>query len=1191
MTSYEMLLMNIRQVRRRWRSQVLVRGIAIFLASAIALLVLGVWGADLFGFRPAAVWCFRVLTGAMVLFTAWYFLYLPLRGRVSDVAIAQYIEERYPHMEDRLVAAVEYGDRETSNEGLIQLLVRDALNHAWRVDFSVFLNRKRLAVFGILGLVASGALLALLTWGPSFLPYGFKNLYIPWAEASRYSAMMIIVNPGDADSAEGNDQLIDAQLVGFDSPDVRLYRRSGTSDPWNSMAMEPNPRGGNFRYLLVDVRNPQQYFVESRGVRSPVYSLEVVKQARVERLDLTYNFPAYTGMSPQTVNDEGDISALKGTKMDLRVRLNFPVGKAHLLFDDGSRLDLSPAGAGEFAGSFVPQRSGSYKVFVTELRGDSHPASPEYDIDIFEDEAPRVTVIRPMRDVRATSVEEVFTEVRTEDDIAMGRVDLRYSVNGAPEKTVNLYGGRPPDPSVTAAHTFFLEDFGLQPGDLISYYAEASDGNTATGPATSRSDIYFIQIRPFQQDYRQSQQMSMPGGEEGGEGNGGQQELSRQQKEIISATFKLIREKERMDSKEYLDGLESVAEVQSRLQDQAQGLVDRLRRREAAQAGRNFEMLGEYLKNAIGEMEKAAAELGARKPDSALPQEQKSLQQLLRAESMFREIQVSFSAQNFGSRGSQQSSAEDLADLFELELNNMKNQYETVQRAEQREQDQKIDEALERLKELAQRQQQLNNSNRMRMQQGGSSSSSSSSASGDRQRQQQLLEQAEQLRRQLQRLSRERSSPRLNEAGNRLQDAIDQMKRALNDSRGRSGSEQSAQAERALQQLNEAIRGMTQSGEDAVKEGLGQAVNDSGSLVKQQEKIQEEMEKLARQMPQTDSMEEAAERSKDLVSRKDALADGLENLETNVRDLSRQARRTDGATSDRLADTADTIRDRRLRERIEDGNLLIRNGFFENQQRREEYIRDGLEEVQRQLQAAQGSLGESEGDRIEEAAGRARQLAEGIESMQRRMREIQRGEGNRSNSGERTQQQGEGNRSSLGERTQQQGRGQGRMEDSSGRRAENGRGGISGERPDLQDFRQDPYADVQESSDNASGRPGGAGQNVNNQVRQFYRELEERLGDARDLRRMMNRNPTLMENLGKVIDALMKSRSLASDDGVQAALLKEALETMRDVESDLAAELQRLNRIEEYFLAGDDEAPESYRKLVEEYYRSIAESE
>ncbi|MBN2321570.1 MAG: hypothetical protein JXR49_21005 [Acidobacteria bacterium] len=1172
MTSHEIISARIRQVRRRWRSQVLIRGISIFLASAIALLILGIWGAELFGFKPVAVWCLRILTGGMVLFTAWYFLYRPLRVRVSDVVVAQYIEEKYPQLEDRLVTAAEYGSRNTPNAGMINLVILDALKQTSRVDFSVFLNRKRLAAFGILGLAASCALLALLVWGPSFFPYGFSNLYAPWMDASGYSPIMIMVAPGDAEIAQGSDQLIDAQLVGFDSPDVRLFRRSGKSDRWSSSIMEPDPRGSAFRYLLVDVRASQQYYVESKGVRTPVYSLKVVERARVDRMDLTYNFPAYTGMSPQAVEDEGDIFALKGTKMDLRVRFNIPVEDARLVFDDGSKLDLRATGAQEYSGSFILKRSGFYTVQVTEFRGDRHPASREYDIDVVEDEAPRVTLRRPMRDVRATSVEEVFAEVRAEDDIAVGNVMLRYSVNGSEEKSVGLYGGNPPDSSITAAHTFFLEDFGLQPGDLISYYAEASDGNDATGPAISSSDIYFIQIRPFQQDYRQSQQQEMPGSQSGGEGNEGQQQLSRQQKEIISATFNLIREKERMDPREYEDGLESLAVIQNRLQDQAQGLADRLRRRETAQAGRNYEMLEEYLKNAVSEMEKAVADLEAQKPDSALPQEQKSLQQLMRAESLFREIQVSFSAQNSGSGSYRQSSAEDLAGLFELELNKLKNQYETVQRAERQEQDQKIDEALERLKKLAQRQQQLNENNRMRMQQGGSSSSSGST---DRQRQQQLLEQAEQLRRQLQRLSRERSSPRLNEAGDRLRKAIDEMRRALNDSEGGSSPEQRAQAERALQQLNEAVRGLERNQESAIEEGLQQAVRESGNLVKQQERIQEALGRLAREIPQTDSLEEAMERSADLVSRKNTLKDGLENLEENVRDLSRQTRRDDRATSDRLADAADTIRDRRLADRIEDGNLMIQNGRFESQQRRENFIRDGLEEVQKQLADAQSGLGQSEEGRIEEAADRARQLSEGLESMQRRMGEIQRENGGGSNRQEGAQQQGQGSR-----------------QDAAGQRAQNDRGVPSGQwfNPQEPGGGPDPNAGMLESPDNAIDSPIEQDEYADGRVRQFYRELEERLQDAEDLRRAGNLNPTLMENLENVIDALERTREDA-DRGYseQAALLNEAIENMREVEFDLARSLQRLRGIEGYFIAGDSEAPEEYRELVEEYYKSIAE--
>ena len=128
MNPYESLLVRVRQVRKRWRSQVLVKGISLFLVSAIALLILGVWGADLFGFKPAAVWAMRLLTGATVVFGAWYFLYVPLRSRISNVQIAQYIEENYTQLEDRLVTAVEYGAPDAKASGMIDLLIKDALD-------------------------------------------------------------------------------------------------------------------------------------------------------------------------------------------------------------------------------------------------------------------------------------------------------------------------------------------------------------------------------------------------------------------------------------------------------------------------------------------------------------------------------------------------------------------------------------------------------------------------------------------------------------------------------------------------------------------------------------------------------------------------------------------------------------------------------------------------------------------------------------------------------------------------------------------------------------------------------------------------------------------------------------------------------------------------------------------------------
>src|SRR5262245_7774359 len=126
MSSYQMLLHRVRLVRRKWLLQALVKGLGLFVASAIAMLVLGVWGADLFGFTPVAVWTLRVITAAVFVYVGARFLWRPLRRRISDVQVAQYIEERYPHLEDRLVTAVEFGGGARISPGMLDLLIRDA---------------------------------------------------------------------------------------------------------------------------------------------------------------------------------------------------------------------------------------------------------------------------------------------------------------------------------------------------------------------------------------------------------------------------------------------------------------------------------------------------------------------------------------------------------------------------------------------------------------------------------------------------------------------------------------------------------------------------------------------------------------------------------------------------------------------------------------------------------------------------------------------------------------------------------------------------------------------------------------------------------------------------------------------------------------------------------------------------------
>src|SRR5439155_22956908 len=153
-------------------------------------------------------------------------------------------------------------------------------------------------------------------------------------------------------------------------------------------------------------------------------------------------------------------------------------------------------------GSFKIEGQGFYKIELTGPHDEKVDASPQYTIDVIDDQPPAVPFTKPGRDTQAKPVEELFLEVRADDDYGVKQLQLFYSVNGGAPKTVALFGGAKPLTEVSAGHTVYLEELGLKPGDFLSYYARATDNDGVQGPKTATRDIYFVLIRPFRKDYK-----------------------------------------------------------------------------------------------------------------------------------------------------------------------------------------------------------------------------------------------------------------------------------------------------------------------------------------------------------------------------------------------------------------------------------------------------------------------------------------------------------------------------------------------------------------------------------------------------------------------------------------------------------------------------------------------------------------
>src|SRR5829696_5290374 len=768
----------LRRARARRQLLLSLRGVAISAGVVAVVLLLTGWVAHRYRYNGSALIVLRIGAVLMCLATIYFALLRPLLKRISDARLARLIEEHSPGAEDRLVAAVEYSNNNHRiSPAIVSRLYQDANSVSAMLDIGNVIRRSRLLLYGGAALASLLIFAAVLKWGPREIPQGVAQLVTPTTLAASTNALSIKVKPGTARVPKGSDQDVIATLVNFDSQQVTVFARPlGSKNDFQGQIMEPAKAKTDFRFSIFNIQESMEYFVESNSVRSDVFKLNVVDLPYVKQLDLTLNFPAFTNLPTKKVEDGGDIAALKGTVATVIAKLSGKVRAARIVFPDGKKTEMQLQGS-DFVGQLTVNGDTSYYIELVSVDGEAYRGSNEYDVSVLSDQPPVISFDKPGRDKKATNLEEVFTQARAEDDYGVVSMDLHFSVNGGEEKTVNLQQlSRESARSLSGAYTFFLEEYNLKPGDFISYFAKARDASNE-----STSDIYFIEVKPFEMEYKQSQQQGGGGG--GGGGDEEQNALSRRQKDLIAATHRLIREGEKYTDQERKDGYEAVAAGQEKLRTDTLEFLDRMGRRLGGVDGqKQVAEMAEHLKQAAKEMETAPPPLRKEQGKDALPPEQRALQKLLAADAIFREVQVAFGDQSNGGGGSGgEREQQELAGLFELELDKMKNQYETVQRAQQQQAEQQKSETERRLEELARRQQQALEEQRRRQQMQAANGSS-----GNQRQQQELIDETRKAARELERLSRERRDAQMQEMARQLNQTADEMQKAQAASRGSS---------------------------------------------------------------------------------------------------------------------------------------------------------------------------------------------------------------------------------------------------------------------------------------------------------------------------------------------------------------------------------------------------------------------
>lgn len=1215
----EQLHAYISQLEKRLRWSTLLRGAAILTGGALAATLVLVTIANARAFSQGSVTAARFGLILILAIAAGAGLALPLRRltRRRTVGIA---EAAFPQFEQRLITFV---DRD-SRDPFVELLAGDTLNIAQSAEPKQLVTDFRIWVSLGTSVASFAMLVWLITAGPGFLGYGASLLWTG-PHRDKPSLYDLRVAPGDAVVRRHADQLVSAIPAGLKSPSVKLHARYQSSSKWEEIVMQPQAAGsfaGGYQFLFAGLLEPVEYYVTAGAMTSKHYNIRVTDLPAVKQIRVTYHYPAWTGMPSEVEERGGDLRAVAGTQAELDVSTDRPLESGQLQLDNGQKIQLTGGQNNVYHGAIKMDQDGVYHVAGVE-QGQPVRVSEDFFIEARKANPPQIVLVRPGQgDYHASPIEEVTVAAKATDEYGLKGVELHYSVNGGPETSLDLLkqkNGKQADGSATLS----LEDFKLVPGDVVSVYATAKDAN-----AESHTDMIFIEADPYEREFSQSQ---AAGGGGGGGGGGGDQtpQISLRQKEIISATFKQQRDKN-STPQQAADISKLLSQSQATLRDQSVTLSGRLQARELTD---EVKAIGDFQKDmleAARAMDPAAQQLREQKWKDAIPNEQKALQFLLRAEATFRQIQVAFGSRGGGGGGG--GAARDLAALSDLELDTEKNQYETRKdaAASADQQEKQIEDALKKLDELAKREQDLAQQQR------------NGTQTAEQKWQQEMLQrEVEQLQRQMEQQFAQSSSqgqksqrgsqsgasssssgsspsggqdsgaesqPSSSQADQSRQQAalraLDRLRQANDDiRRSASQSASAADARRAADRLREAsdlLGGLQQ--QDAAGR-LNSMAQTADQLASQQKKQADRVRDLMSQVnaarssgkqPTYPSREDVDK----MVNDRQKVTDDLAHLTQQMRDQARELAPTQPGASGKLRGALQAMDDTDLNTRMQRSSDWLRTGNFSDQA--ETGLTSDLQKLGQQLKDAARALGTTEHTSKDAAINRA------MDDLARLRDQLAGLGGNRGNprSGQSgpAGQQFQSNPLSRGEQSGPGGQQQGR---SGGQPGQNGQAGQPGQMGGRMNGVGNRVAGPVGNSGggNRDGRVEGAWNPGGNQFEgrrpaaspqgsnpaDTQREIDQGLDLLSSVRAVVQDNPEAERELRSLIDQ-MRNLDPSRFPGNPGLVEQIHQKLISDVD---ALELRLRQELEESHggtIRNADPArvPEGYRDSVAEYYRKLS---
>ncbi len=1141
-----------------------------------------------------------VLFGATILGTILSRI-LTKKPSVNDAA--RLVEQTHPELNDAVLTAVQIAQHPGKRPSVLAAMaVQEADQLARQRDWSHAVSGGKLAKWTLLSflsfVVMVSSVMAASRYGRDLI----KPAQNAGATSQKEDALPItelVIEPGNIEIERGSALTVVAKFPAV-VPTNAVLEFLDSQRNKRQLVMNETVDAGVFAARMEEITSDGTYRViyydaETRSDQpeeSAEFSVTTYVRPKLQQVDAVVTPPAWAGRPQETIEDVMRMTVTEGSTVQLKLRLNKPVAIAALQPKDGPAIVLSPNAEDSslFETTLVVMDSNAWIVQLEDSEGRTPKDEEQISIKVSRNQQPRIKVTFPGKDTNVSPLQEFLIEAMISDDFGITAFGVEYSLSGGELKDVALNKAPSDDSTLllstvllntTISHEIILEDLKAAPDDLVTYTFWANDIGPDGHERRSYSDIMFAEVRRFEEIFRESQQQQSQQQQQ--QQNQQQQGSAvdgvlKLQKEIISATWNTIRaEGEKRKDGSFTTDVGVISESQRQAIEQLETSMEEMADDPKLNA------LGDRAKEEMTAAYEKLEEVKAGKEEARLAEamsiEQSIVQTLLKMRAA--EFQIQQQQQGGGGGGGGGSASQQ--QMQQLELDNERNRYETEQQAqEQQEQSQQQREqvqVLNRLKELARRQQMVNERLKQleselraattekekeeierelkrlrdeqremlrdvdelseRMEQAGSQQQSSEQKSAQQQqeqqeKQQQMQQQMEQARENVQQASRAM------DAGN-LAEAISEGTRA----------------EREFEELKEDFRDQTSSQfDDAVRDLRDQA----RELSDEQKTLAQKLSGNDPEGEQTKQPSLRPDRNREQLQKDVAKQrDRLNQVVDQTKQMIEQAEETEPLLSNKLYDTLRDLKDTNADEALQATELLTSRGMWSQSQQAEQAARQGIEQLKEGIEKAADAV-----------------LGSEVESLRRAQSQLQDATDKLANEVQNATGEKPGERGGVSPPVQNQTPhknqqpGQGQQQNAGG---------------------QNGSSTQQSSSLLGGGREGNSPRGAANAARPLTgsNEFTEWSDQLRDIEEMLD-DPDLRNRVAQVRDRAKAIRADFKRHGEQPQwdLVKsQLLGEMQSLQKRIAEELAKRDSDRAMVPIDREPVPEEFDSLVQKYYELL----